>query len=224
VEWWQASRASALTAGNDVGAAETDLNLAEVLLLQGRLSEAQAFLDHAGRVLRASGMEYYVAYVQMLRARLRLARGEHEAATPDARAAAATFTTMGNRASALEASLVLAEVATGEGRAGEALSIIHEAEQAARGEGSGLQARTHLLRARALDVLGRTDEAAAEVAAGLAAADAHGLPLERALLLQLRGELQEAEAAGAGRADLEQAAALLVALGATGGPVRASAS
>ncbi len=57
VELFQSSRVAAVKAGMDFHAAETDLNIAEVMIKQGRLDEAEGVLGDAMRVLRASGME-----------------------------------------------------------------------------------------------------------------------------------------------------------------------
>jgi hypothetical protein len=125
---------------------------------------------------------------------------------------------MGNPMTALEASLVQAEAAIEGGRPGEALDLITEAEHAARGEGDSLLARVGLQQGRALLDLGRLDEARSAVSAGLKAAEEQDLPLERALLLQLRSRLARVLAGEGGTgpddADLVEAGRILASLGA----------
>ena len=70
----------ALEVGKDFGAAETAVNLAELLINQGRLGEADALLGDALRVLRASGAVSFLAQGEIQLARLHLSRGEHDAA------------------------------------------------------------------------------------------------------------------------------------------------
>ena len=186
VDWYTSSRRVALEAGNDFGAAETDLSLAEILIYQGRLDEAEQSLRDAARVLTASGIEYYAAYGVMLQARVLLARGEHGPAEESAAQVVARFRAMGNLSTALEASLVQAEAAIGAGRPSAALDVVDEAVQAARGEDQALAARSHLVRGRALQSLGRADEARGVLDSGVAIARDQALPYDEALLLRER--------------------------------------
>ena len=124
VEWLTTSSRVAIEAGNDFGAAETDLTYADILIHQGHLDEAEQVLRKASRVLRASGIEGYAAHGQMLQARIHLARGELVTAEEQALAAVAEFTAMGSAVDALEASLVRAEVALAAGRPQDALTVV----------------------------------------------------------------------------------------------------
>ncbi len=218
VEWLTTSSRVAIEAGNDFGAAETDLTFADILIHQGHLDQAEEVLRKASRVLRASGIEGYAAHGQMLQARIHLARGELATAEEQAVGAVAEFTAMGSAVDALEASLVRAEVAIGAGRPHDALAIVDQAHRAAPDDAAALEARSQLVRSRALLLLGLLDEAGTAITAGLAAALEQELPFEEALLLRARSQWR-ARLDGQGstqesRADEADAARLLAALGA----------
>ncbi len=202
VDWLRSSSRVAIEAGNDFGAAETDLTYADILIHQGRLDEAEDVLRNASRVLRASGIEGYAAHARMLQARIHLARGELTIAEEQAAASAAEFAAMGSAVDALEASLVLAEAAIEAGRPQEALTIVDNAHQAAPEEAAALEARSQVARSRALMLLGRHDEAGDSIAAGLTAARDQDLPYEEALLLRARSRWR---ARLAGQASTEEA-------------------
>jgi tetratricopeptide (TPR) repeat protein len=218
VEWLTTSSRVAIEAGNDFGAAETDLTYADILIHQGRLDEAQDVLSRASRVLRASGIEDFAAHAQVLQARIHLARGRLVEAEQSAEEAAAEFVDMGSPVDALEAVLVRAEAMTSAGRPGEALDAVEAARVAAEGEAVSLEARCQVVRARAMLDLGQLDAAGDAIGAGLTAADDQELPYERATLLRLRARWRDklggSGAAGLARADEEEASGLLRGLGA----------
>ena len=218
VDWLTTSSRVAIEAGNDFGAAETDLSYADILIYQGRLDEAQEVLRNASRVLRASGIEDFAAHGQMVQARIHLARGELDLAEQQSVGAVAAFTALDSAVEAFEASLVRAEVAVTDGRPEDALRIVHEAYAAAHGEGAALEARRQLARGRALLDLGRFDEAASAIADGLAAAREQELPYDQARLLRLRSrwraEVEGPAGTPAATADEAEAGRLLASLGA----------
>jgi hypothetical protein len=100
--------------------------------------------------------------------------------------AVAEFEALGSPLSALEAGLVRAEAAIASDRPEQALSIVAEAEAAARGQEVALQPQVQVVRARALLALDRIAEAAESVSAGVASARAQDMPYEEARLLELR--------------------------------------
>ena len=163
VEWLTTSSRVAIDAGNDFGAAETDLTYADILIHQGRLDDAERILSTATRILRASGIEDFAAHAQVLQARIHLARGELDAAREQAGDAVNAYREMGSAVDALEASLVLAEVAVEAGDSSGALTTVDEAQQATHGEGASLEARSQVVRGRALLALDRIDEAGAAI-------------------------------------------------------------
>ena len=218
VGWYTSSRRVALEAGNDFGAAETDLNHAEILIYQGKLDEAEQSLASSARVLKASGVEFYEVCGLMHQARLHLARKELEAAEDLATEAVQRFRHMGDITTALEASLVLAEAQVAGGRPVDALAEIDAAQEAAGGDDQALQAQVHLVRGRALAALGRMLEALEMLESGLTIARAQELRYEEALLLRAHGQVVLAlggpEAQAQGTADCAQADVLMHRLGA----------
>ena len=204
VEWLTTSSRVAIEAGNDFGAAETDLTYADILIHQGRLEEAEDVLRKASRVLRASGIEGYAAHAQMLQSRIHLAREELATAEELAAGAVAEYTAMGSAVDALEASLVRADVAIADGRPEDALAIVDTAHQAAPDEAAALEARSQVTRSRALLLVGRLEEAGAAISAGLAAARDQDLPFEEALLLRTRSQWR-ARIDGQGSVEVAQA-------------------
>jgi tetratricopeptide (TPR) repeat protein len=217
IEWLTTSSRVALEAGNDYGAAETDLTYADILIHQGRLDEAEQVLGRAFRVLKASGIDEYAVHAEVLRARIHLARRELGAAELLATGAAAEFIAMDSALDALEATVVQAEAMTEQGRPADALAVIEAARGAAAGEAVSLEARCQLVRGRAMLALGDRDGAAAAIEGGIAAAVAQELPYEHAMLLLLRAQWHRSLADGSGvdraRVDEDEASGLLRGLG-----------
>ena len=214
-QWYTSSRQVALEAGNAFGAAETDVNLAELLINQGRADEAEGILVDAVRVLRASGAVSFLAQGEMQMARVHLIRDDLGEAERRAAGVVAELTALGQGTSALEASLVRAEAVIRQGRPADALELIDRAEHEARAEAAFSLPRTCLQRARALLALDRLDEAQEMVDAGLAASRAQDLPYEEALLSQVASGLdrRRVRSLEADRA-WQEADALLARLGA----------
>ncbi len=191
VEDYRLSRQAAFDAGNAVGAAETDMNLGEVLVTLGELDDAERVLKDAVRVLRVSGQEWEATYCEMQLARALLARELLAEADALALRAFETFTGMGSNMNALEAAFIRADVATGIGEPERGLSIIEEAEAAAsKGDIGFLRPRTSLSKARALLALDRLDECDLELAGGLASAREQKLVYEEGLLLRVSADLE----------------------------------
>ena len=188
-EWYRTSRQAALETGNAFGAAETDVNLGELLLNQGRFAEAEAVLAEAVRVLRASGAVTFLALGEMHQARLRLGLGDVTEAEEQATRVHEQVRALGQMTSAMEAALVRADAMTRDGRAEEALEVITSAEREARADAAYSLPRTCIQRARALLALGQFGEADEMVSTGLVAASEQGLPYEEALLLRLRSRV-----------------------------------
>jgi tetratricopeptide (TPR) repeat protein len=210
VDWYAQSRQVAIEVGNASGAAKVDLNLADLLTRQGQLDRAEALLEHAIRVFRASGMESERAYGELLRSRVLLARGELHDADALARVVAEAYRVMGLRESVLEALLVAAEVAVRRGDHDEALALL-DLELGSGEEPALLRPAISLVRAGALLGLGRTAQAHEVVNAGLATAREQGLLFEEALLRWARADLA-AEPNADDRAEAER---ILASLGVT---------
>ena len=190
-DWYRSSREVAVKVGRVLQAAEIDLALGEILVHQGRADEAEGVLRDAVRVLRTSGDIDSAAYGEMLLARVHLVNGDLAAGDELAAQVVTEFSDSGYPISALEASLVRAEIAVADDRPEDALTIVSEAQEGVREGGDSLQPRIHLVRARALLSLGRLDAAGGIVDGGLMSARDQNLPFEEALLLQVRSALAE---------------------------------
>jgi class 3 adenylate cyclase/tetratricopeptide (TPR) repeat protein len=209
LEWYRSSRDVALRAGMDFQAAEADLNIAEILIHQERLDEAEEVLRSAARVLRASGIEFGAVFGEQLRSRLLLLRGDLEAADALAATVVEQYLALGSALSAAEALLLRAQVATSRDLPEVALELVDEATGSAGEEAAALTASAELVRATALGMLGRVDDATRAAEEGLRAAQAQELVLEEARLLQVRARLD----GSAGSADDARARALLAEMG-----------
>ncbi len=215
LDWYESSRRVALEAGNAFGAAETDVSRGDILVSRGQLDEAEAVLRDAIRVLRVSGMDFEATYGDMQIARISLARGELVDAEARITAVVAEFMSHGHRMTALEASLIRADIAIGAGEDGRALAIVDEAEASAKDEAAPLRARSCLQRARALLALGQLDRCEQSLRSGLQAAREQELPYEEALLLRVRAEFHQRRGdLDLAASDADKADALLTRLGA----------
>jgi tetratricopeptide (TPR) repeat protein len=216
LNWYESSRLAALKAGMDYGAAETELNIVEILINQGQLDDAQVVLHRAMRVLRASGVEYSSVFGTILQARLHLACGRLAEAEEQAVQSIADARALGSQQSAFEASLVRAEVAIRRGAPEDGLRIAVEAERGALAEGTTLQAQLHLVRAGALLDLNRLQEADQEASLALKSAVAQHLPFEEARSLAIRASVAQRRGdVSAASADLALAGRLLSEMGVT---------
>lgn len=78
IEWYEQAVETAVRSGNVLEGALAKANIAEVLIGQGRYTEAKALLDEAERVFRSSKSERFDALLGLLRARCELGIGETE--------------------------------------------------------------------------------------------------------------------------------------------------
>ena len=191
-EWYSTAREVAIEVGKDFGAAETDVNLAELLINQGRVDEADTLLADAVRVLRASGAVSFLAQGEIQLARVHLMRGDHTAAEELAAAVAERLLGLGKTTTALEASLVQADAMIREGLPELALTTIDAAEHAASTEAALAMPRTCLQRSRALLALDRFDEAEEIVTPGSSRRARRRLPYDESLLLRVLSRVPEA--------------------------------
>jgi tetratricopeptide (TPR) repeat protein len=214
LEYFQSGRRVALEAGYALGAAEAEVNLGDILVSCGELDEAEKVLIDAVRVLRASRIDWFAAYGELQLSRVSLARGRYAEADAQLSSLVDQFLAMGSRATAFEAMLVLAEVASGSGQFQRALDLVDEGERVAGGNAGPLLARACQQRGSALLGLGRLDECEAVLAVGLVAAREQGLPYDEALVLRVREQLAAARGqVGASAEDAAAASALLAGLG-----------
>jgi tetratricopeptide (TPR) repeat protein len=189
-QWYTTAREVAIEVGKDFGAAETGVNLAELLINQGRLPEAEDLLADALRVLRASGAAYFLAQGEIQLARVRLLKGDHVGAADLGATVAQRLLELDKATTALEASLVEADAMIREGRPEEALRTIDAAERAASTDAASALPRICLQRSRALLALGRFAEAEELVETGIIAARETQLPYDEALLLRVHSRVR----------------------------------
>ena len=142
-EWYRTAREVAMEVGKDFGAAETGVNLGELLINQGHVDDAELLLTDALRVLRASGAALFIAQGEVQLARVRLMRGDNAAAEELGAATAARLLELDKATSALEASLVQADAMIREGRA-RAGPVHHRRRGACREHGGGVGPPPHL--------------------------------------------------------------------------------
>lgn len=205
-----------LRAGDEAQAATVAGNIAEVLVSQGRLEEAEPVLRRTMRLLRAHGALAPALFSEIQLGRSHLARGQLDEAVSWLSRTREEAIDGGIGALALEAGVCLADALTRAGDPSSALRILDE-DQARMGD-YAVYFGASLARARAgaLAALGRLAEAAATIESGLSSAHEHGALFEEAQLLQLRGALALEGSADAAEA-LQEAARLLQHLGVRSG-------
>ncbi len=186
---------AARRAGDDIGAAISDANTAEILVNQGRHEEADPILRNALRVLQASDHAPAAAFVESEIARLMIRRGDHASAAPRLIDIRDRSVQAGEALTALNARLMLAEVELIAGSPNEALDLVGEAQSAAGDLAQMFGPNIARLRALALSRSGRVDDAIQETVEAVAEARRQGLTHDLVQLLFARAEI----AAHAGR-------------------------
>ena len=182
-------------AGNEAHAATAAANIGEVLVSQRRFDEAGPILREAIRVQRAHGLAYAALFAEIQLGRLQLDRGELDAALELLTRTREEAATIGIRVLAIEASVYLASAHLRRAAAPVALEVLDEVERRADDLLALFRAAVSRVRAEALLVLGRLDEAAALAAAGLESARRHALLYDEAQLLLLHAEITGRESA-----------------------------
>lgn len=204
-------------AGNDVQAALVAGNIGEVLVSQGRFDEAEPVLREAARVLRAHGAVSPALFAEIQLGRLQLGRGDIESAVVTLAHARDEGTALGSRADSLEAGIHLARATTRRGEPRRSLEILEDEQAGAADLAEFFAAALALARAEALVGLGRLEEAGAVVTAGLASADEHDAPYDRAQLLLVDAEIASCTGRDGATEALQEADGLLQRLGAATG-------
>lgn len=200
-------------AGNEPAAATTSANRGEVLVSQGRFDEAEAVLGPAVRVLRTYRLMDAALFADVQLARLRLQRGEVEAAMALLGAIGEEATRLGLLHSAFESALHIADGLVLSGRPDEALALVGEAKASSGREVDLYRPMLARIEGAALLAAGRPREAAPVVAAGIGEAEAEGLVYEKALLMAVEAGIIERLGEGDAVTRLEEARGLLQSLG-----------
>ncbi len=183
LDYYAKAKDMAERAGNTLQAAITGSNMGEVFVNQGRMKEAEPLLQDSARVMRAAGFTDGAVFAEIHFARVLADRGQLDDAENLLRGAGKQLSELGRTGSALEAAIFLAECRLERGDPNDALEILTLAEKSAGRDRLWYSASLGRVRGQALSDLGRTSEAQAAIAAGLAAASDQGLGYEEALLV-----------------------------------------
>ncbi|MCZ6656907.1 MAG: AAA family ATPase [Gammaproteobacteria bacterium] len=213
VEWLTSGRETFLRTGNEVDAANTTLNLGEMLVKQRRYDEAEPVLHDAIRVMRATGFAEGVDAGEMQLAHILIARGKPNQADAMLERIVTNFTQAGQPLSALEAAVARCKAKQDLGEPDAALALLDEAIAAAGRDAELLRPTYAAERATTLAAIGRIEDAERELASGLAAAAAHHLPYEEAVLRLARSGLAPLLDAPFDPEDVELASRILANLG-----------
>lgn len=201
---YRRARDAAATAGDVVLTATIDNNLAEILSDQGRLDEAEALFGSALTIWRAARYRVGVAFATSNLGRLAARRGDLAAGAELLDRAYAEFTEMGATALATDTEVRRIEVAIAGGDVGAARERAERMLDDLGTGGDAEMSRITLLRlighACALD--GDHARAAAQFRAAIDAGERVDARYEVALARLALGELGDADAAVAARADL----------------------
>ncbi len=168
--------------GRLLDAALTDANIAEVMVSQGRLDEAEPLLRDAVRVLRSSD-DGGLPFVEMHLGRLLTARGEYDEAERLLLGANEQWKASGSAASIYETSIHLADCLVRAGRPQEALGLLSRDHGAAPEETAIFDAASAVVSAKALAEVGLVVQARARICTGMDAARKRDLTFDTARLL-----------------------------------------
>jgi len=209
VDWYLRAQDAYRRAGNEVSAAVAGGNIGEVLVSQGRLSEAEPILEDAVRVLRAARALDDVLFAEIQLARLKVERGHPQEAIIRLEALRAEATALGQSGYAFEAALHLSFALLAEGRCDEAWALLDDAEALAGGVDPVYGPSVARARTMALTMMGQLDAAQDQVLAGISAAQEQGLAYEEALLRLAQVEISRAAGLSPEPEDFQRAEELL---------------
>jgi class 3 adenylate cyclase/tetratricopeptide (TPR) repeat protein len=169
VELYTRAGRCAERAGRQADAAFIDCNIGEIMSDQGRLDEAEAHLNRARQLWRATG-DRYAAYAEILLGRLLMRRGRHRQALPMLEQAASELRRFGIGVYADFAQALIAEAEAFRGDPFRALDLASSALQASD------QLRPLLTRVAGIAFarLGQTDAARRELTDSLVTARERG--------------------------------------------------
>ena len=175
--------------GNDVQAAIGAANMAELLINQMRLDEAEPLLRNAVRVLQASNHAPAAIFAEGELARLLIRRREFDAGEALLEDIQQRSHQAGEPMSVLNASIQLAEARFRQGAPEDALRLLDEAKSNAGDMTEVFAPTITRIRGCCLADLGHFDEALGEIDEGLLIALEQGLLYDKALLLATRIEI-----------------------------------
>jgi class 3 adenylate cyclase/tetratricopeptide (TPR) repeat protein len=207
--WYLRAQDAYRRAGNEVSAAVAGGNIGELLVSQGRLVEAEPILEEAVRVLRAARALDDVLFAEIQLDRLKVEKGDTQAAIMGLEALRAEATTLGQSGYAFEAALHLSFAFLAEGRCDQAWTLLDDAEAVAGGVDPLYGPSVARARTMALIKMGQLDAAQDQVLPGISAAQEQGLAYEEAMLRLLKVEIRRATGLSPDPGDIERAEALL---------------
>jgi class 3 adenylate cyclase/tetratricopeptide (TPR) repeat protein len=190
LDYYARARQAYKRAGNEPEAASAAANIAEVLVNQRRLVEAEEMLTEAMRVGRAHHLVDVALFAELQWSRVLVLQGQKARATDLLNAVRAEALAVGQTQLAVEAAIHLASALVDEGQPAEAIGLLDSAEQTAGDEAEGYACPLARIRASALAALGRHDEALARIDEGLRVARRQGLVYEEAMLLLVKAEVE----------------------------------
>jgi tetratricopeptide (TPR) repeat protein len=188
LKWYRRAGDLYRQVGNLLDAAGTEANIAEVLINQGRLHDAEPLLRDAVRVMNASGF-VEVSFVEMHLGRLLSALGDVSGAERMLRSVVDNCTSAGQLAWAYEASTHLADCLIRSGRPDAGLDVLNRPTNVDVAEVAIFEAARAAVWARGLLAMGRPDDALEHLYRGVAAARRGNLLFDLAGLLQLACEI-----------------------------------
>ena len=174
--------------GNVAAEGAAAANLGEVLISRGQLDEAETVLQEARRVLRGQKVIGFALFAETQLARLMMERGDTQVAANALKQVIDEANRIGQPFFAVDAAVHLADALTRSGDPDHALEVIDVAKDQAGEDAALYEVPLERLRAGALIVMGRSDEALHHVEPALASAREQRLVHEEALLLLLKAQ------------------------------------
>jgi class 3 adenylate cyclase/tetratricopeptide (TPR) repeat protein len=214
LDYYRRGRDVNLRIGNAADAGIGTCNIAEILIDQGRLDEAEPALRETAALWRSLGYAAAVAYATRYLGRIAVKRGDLDEADRLLEEARQAFAAQGQGAKVLEVDAWRAECLLRRGEITSALVLINDAlHREATGGDTTLASMLHRLRAYAYAGLDRLADAWAEVDESLHVARSRGAAFDIALALETLSVLAELGGLPADSSAEEERAALLAALG-----------
>lgn len=124
VAWYRRSRSARERTGDPVGVATANANLAEILIEQGALGEADELLTAASAAWRASDDAWGAAFADRLRGIARVRSGDFETADALLRGARSGFAELGAAPDVIEADVAIGELLLLGGRPAAAVELL----------------------------------------------------------------------------------------------------
>lgn len=186
VDWYGRAIDAALRSGNVLHAADTRVNLAELLINQRNLDRARPLLDEAERIYVSSRVLKGMPFLRMQQGRLLIASGEFEEAIAVLEPLFVDQMTSRDASEDPEIAVHLAEALVGAHRAREALDALERFEALAPDEAAGMTAIIERVRGLAFSSLGDGDEASGRFALALEAATEEGDEFAELLIREVR--------------------------------------